>query len=637
MMESTPALEPTTEPAFWQRMLPFVRLVAAWLLTLGVLVYFWGRTLIMWMMLGRPEWPYPAGLVAALAAVMALTYQLSAALNRPRLDRWVVWGVPLSWVATIVLVVFLNTGTLMPRLYVVLIFCPATLWVVWAAWMCYRPLRWTVRVAVLDGLALGVVFSLFLLRVDGLTGDRKLNFAWRWEKPAQEWQGALEDKEPSSPGERPDLTRTTDHDYSQFLGPERLGVALQRNSILSAYMGERLNFEHNICHSSSNYVAKPLGVLPEVRLARDWKAHPPREIWRKPVGAGWSSFAVVGDYAVTQEQRGPDECVVCYRVADGAEVWVHTDAARFDQTMGGPGPRATPTVAGGRVYSVGATGILNCLDGATGRAVWSLNILEDNQADNISHGVCASPLVIDDKVIVCPTGADGTSLVAYHRDTKARLWRAGKHQASYGSPLLTELAGTQQILLYTSEGVAAHDPADGRLLWDFPWTNNQRVNCSQPVPHAGAPDQVFLSTDYDKGCAPLAVERLADGRWTCHQKWRSNRMQTRFTTAVVHDGYAYGLDGGILACIDLATGKKYRKFGRYEYGQVLLAGDLLLVQAEKGDVVLVEPSPQECRELGRVHALSSKTWNNPALAGKYLLARNDREAVCYELTLENGS
>ncbi len=600
MMESTPALEPTTEPPSWQRLTPVVRLIVAWVLTLGVLVYFWGRTLIFWMMVGRPEPTFLVGLVAALAAVMALTYRLSAALNRPRLDRWVVWGVPLSWVATIVLVVFLNTGTLMPRPYVVLIFCPATLWVVWAAWIFYRPWRWY-RLGVLLFLELRVVLSLSLLRVDGLTGDRKLNFAWRWEKPAREWEGVPENKEPSSPGERPDLTHTTDHDYAQFLGPQRLGV------------------------------------LPEVRLARDWKAHPPREVWRKPVGAGWGSFAVAGGYAVTQEQRGPDECVVCYRVADGAEVWVHTDAARFDRTLGGPGPRATPAVAGGRVYSVGATGILNCLDGATGRSVWSVNILEDNQAENISHGVCASPLVIDDKVIVCPTGADGPSLVAYHRETKARLWRAGKHQASYGSPLLTELAGTKQILLYTSEGVAAHDPADGRILWDFPWTNNQRVNCSQPVPHAGAPDQVFLSTDYDKGCTLLAVERLSDGGWTCHQKWRSNRMQTRFTTAVVRDGYAYGLDGGILACIDLATGKKYRKFGRYEYGQVLLAGDLLLVQAEKGDVVLVEPSPQDCRELGRIHALSSKTWNNPALAGKYLLVRNDREAVCYELTPENGS
>ncbi len=601
MMDTRPVPESEAEPFARKRIIsPLLRLVIAWGLTLGVLVYFWGRTLVIWMMTGRPEALFLAGLVAGLAAVMMLTYRLSADLNRPRLDQWVIWGVPLSWVATIALVVFLNTGTLMPRLYVLLIFVPATLWVVWAAWMCYRPLRWSIRVGVLYLLALGVVLSLVLFRVDGLTGDRKLNFAWRWDKPAREWEGVPENKEPSSPGERADLTHTTDHDYAQFLGPQRLAV------------------------------------LPNVRLARDWKAHPPRAVWRRPVGAGWGSFAVVGDYAVTQEQRGPDECVVCYRIADGLEVWVHTDAARFDRTLGGPGPRATPTIADGRVYSVGGTGILNCLDGANGRALWSVDILQDNQAQNIDHGVCASPLVFEDKVIVCPTGANGISLAAYKRETGARLWRAGKDRASYGSPLLTKLAGVTQILLYTSQGVAAHDPADGRHLWDFSWTNGQRVNCSQPVPHAGAPDQVFLSTDYDKGCTLLAVERLADGTWRCRQKWQSNRMQTRFTTVVVHDGYAYGLDGGILAGLDLATGKKYRKFGRYEYGQVLLAGDLLLVQAEKGDVVLVEPSPTECREMGRIHALSGKTWNNPALAGKYLLIRNDHEAACYELPLENG-
>jgi outer membrane protein assembly factor BamB len=607
MLETKPAPEtPKTSP-LWERMIlrlrrmAFVRLAIAWVMTLGVLVYFWGRTLVIWMMIGRPEAPFLAGLVVSLAAVMLLTYRLSAELNRPRLDRFVIWGVPLSWVGTIALVVFLNTGTLMPRLYVLLIFVPATLWVVWAAWMFYRPVPWLIRSGVLVLLGSGVSVSLNFLRVDGLTGDRKLNFAWRWEKPAQEWEGVPEDKQPASPENRPNLTRTTDHDYAQFLGPQRLAV------------------------------------LPDAHLARDWKAHPPREVWRKAVGTGWSAFAVVGDYAITQEQRGPDECVVCYRIPDGAEVWVHTDAARFDKTLGGPGPRATPTIAGGRVYSVGATGILNCLDGATGQAVWSLNIQGDPENDNISHGVCASPLVLGEKVIVCPTGANRISLAAYNRDTGDRVWQAGKYQASYGSPLVTELAGTTQILLYTSEGVSAHDPVDGRILWDFSWTNSERVNCSQPVPHAGAPDQVFLSTDYNQGCTLLAVERLSDGSWACRQKWRSNRMQTRFTTCVVHGGYAYGLDGGFLACLDLATGKKYRKFGRYEYGQVLRVGELLLIQAEKGDVVLVEPSPQECRELGRIHALSSKTWNNPALAGKYLLVRNDHEAVCYELPLEPGS
>src|SRR5262249_21662848 len=264
------------------------------------------------------------------------------------------------------------------------------------------------------------------------------------------------------------------------------------------------------------------GVVPGVRLARDWEQSPPRLLWRKPVGAGWGAFAVVGDYAFTQEQRGEQECVVCYRVADGATMWVHADPVhsegpvRFDPSMGGHGPRTTPTVADGRVYAVGATGLLNCLDGATGRAVWSVNILEDNEAENLFHGVCGSPLLVDDRVVVSPTGSNGISLAAYDRATGRRVWRAGKHRTRYRSPLLAELGGVKQILLYNAEGVAGHDAATGELLWTFPWTNGEHTNCSQPIPHAGAPDQVFVSTGYGTGAALIRVERTESPPWTVH-------------------------------------------------------------------------------------------------------------------------
>src|SRR5262249_41953124 len=190
-----------------------------------------------------------------------------------------------------------------------------------------------------------------LRKVEGLGGDAKVNIAWRWtETDRARW-----DDEAKTSTDAADLTPAGDRDYPQFLGPSRLGV------------------------------------LPHVRLARDWNQTPPREGWRKPIGAGWGAVAVGGDYAITPEQRGGGGWVVCYRLKDGGQVWVHKDAAHFTGSMGGPGPRATPTISGGRVYTVGATGLLNCLDGATGRAVWSVNILQDNDAENISHGVCGSP------------------------------------------------------------------------------------------------------------------------------------------------------------------------------------------------------------------------------------------------------
>src|SRR5262249_17922522 len=155
------------------------------------------------------------------------------------------------------------------------------------------------------------------------------------------------------------------------------------------------------------------GEQSHVSLARDWSKVPPRPLWRKEVGPGWSAFAVVGDYAITQEQRGAQEIVACYRVSDGEQIWTHEDAARFDSSMGGIGPRATPTIADGKVYTVGATGILNALDGETGELLWSVDILKDNDGHNIDHGVCGSPLVLGDRVVVSPTGAKNSSLAAY--------------------------------------------------------------------------------------------------------------------------------------------------------------------------------------------------------------------------------
>jgi outer membrane protein assembly factor BamB len=567
-----------------------LRLIAAWVLTLTVLPYAWGRTAIIWMLVGRPETEYALMLLAGIVTVMVLTRGLAVELGRSWLDRLVAWGVPLTWVAWTLLLLQQRTGPLLPWWWVAVPFVPATLWVVWLSWMFYRPrsgrTRWGMTALLVLLLGGGLT-----LKVEGLTGNSNVNFAWRTVKPnevflSREASGAA------------DLTRTTADDYAQYLGPQRLGV------------------------------------VPHARLARDWERRPPRLLWKKPVGAGWGAFAVVGEYAFTQEQRGDEECTVCYRVSDGTTAWVHADRTRFDSSMGGPGPRATPTVAASRVYAVGATGLLNCLDGATGRSLWSINILYDNQGQRIDHGVCGSPLLVDDLVVVCPTGNDNVTLAAYHRDTGKRVWQGGGQAASYGSPLLAELGGTRQVLIYGAAGVAGHDPASGKALWSFPWTNTDRINCSQPWPNAGGPGQIFAGTGYNKGSTLVHVERSPDGDWSCRPLWNNRRLKTKFTSAVLHDNYLYGLDEGILQCLDVKTGKQMWKDGRYEHGQVLLAGDLLLIQAESGDIALVEASPQGFHELGRTPALDGKTWNQPALAGKYLLVRNDHEAACLELARE---
>lgn len=597
MTDSIPA---STQLRWWS----LTRLLSALVITPTVLIYQWGYSLIVGMMDGSPPRDALVTLGGGIAVVMLLTARLSPRLAGFRFERIVPQTVGAVWVAVTSLLILLRAGETMSRFAVLALFVPATLWVVWLAWMLYRPWSWRVR---LGGLALCVALVapfLLLLKTAGLTGGANVNFAWR-AAPAELTSLSTAIAVPAGDENEVDLAATTADDFPQFLGPERTGV------------------------------------LPAARLSPDWQGHPPRELWRRAVGEGWGAFAVVGAYAVTQEQRVGDEAIVCYRVADGEPVWAHVYPARFDEStggsnMGGTGPRATPTIVAGRVYALGATGILHCLEGATGRVVWSVDVQDDNAGHTIGHGVCGSPLVVDDLVIVAPTGSDRACLAAYDRHTGRRTWNAGRHSASYGSPALATLAGHAQILLYTHDGVEAHDVKTGEFLWNYTWTNPVQVNCSQPLIIDGPAGRVLLSTGYGTGSVLLEVA-LGSGNWSVKEVWKSSgKMKTKFTTAVRLGDCVYGLDDGILACVELTTGAQRWKGGRYQHGQILLAGDLLLVQAENGEVVLVQPDPARLIELGRIAALTGKTWNNLALAGKHLLVRNDHEAACYALPLAAG-
>lgn len=433
-----------------------------------------------------------------------------------------------------------------------------------------------------------------LFEIEGVTGDVLPIFRLRWGKPVVAGE-KLAGADPAAVVARPASARG---DFPQFLGPNRNAI-----------------------------------ITDGPRLARDWHERPPQLMWRQTVGAAWSGFAVVGDRAITQEQRGEEETVVCYDLGTGREMWVHADAAHYHTTTAGEGPRCTPTVTGNRVVTLGATGILNCLDLATGRRVWSTNIVEANEARLVGWGVAGSPLVLEDRVLVNPGGDAGRSLVAYDLATGKFVWGGGDDPASYSSPCAGVLGDIPQVLIFNQPAVVGHEAATGRVLWRYPWGIGQ--------PHVALPlvlpgDRVLVSSGYGVGSELLHIRRLEDGTFGVKPIWKSIRLKAKFNNPVEKGGYVYGLDDGILVCLELAAGELRWKGDRYGHGQFLLVRDLLLVTAENGDVVMIEPAPEEPRELGRFAAVRGKTWNPPALAGEWLLVRNHREAACWRLAVESA-
>jgi outer membrane protein assembly factor BamB len=372
------------------------------------------------------------------------------------------------------------------------------------------------------------------------------------------------------------------------------------------------------------------GTLDAPRLARDWASRPPRRLWRQPLGQAWSGFAISGGIAVTQEQRGEEERVVAYETRSGRPLWSHADRTRYETVIAGVGPRATPTIEGSRVFTLGATGILNAIDLASGERLWSHDVVEETGARLPDWGRSCSPLLVDGRVVVIAGGSDGRRLVAYDAASGAPAWAAGEGGASYSSPTLVTLAGRRQLVVLNAASVSGHDPATGVVLWEQPFPPGQ-PNVAMPL--LLDPERLLVSVGYGVGSKAYRVSETG-GALRATLEWESPRLKSKFANLVIHEGFIYGLDDGVLTCLDPARGERRWKSGRHGHGQLLLVAGLLLVQTEEGELVLIEPSPDSCRELARFPVLDGKTWNPPALAGSLLLVRNDREAAAYELPVE---
>ncbi|MCB9383811.1 MAG: PQQ-binding-like beta-propeller repeat protein [Bryobacterales bacterium] len=366
------------------------------------------------------------------------------------------------------------------------------------------------------------------------------------------------------------------------------------------------------------------GVIEGVKIRTDW---PLEELWRTRVGGGYASMVIAEGKLFTIEQRRGQEVVAAYAVDNGHELWTHGWDAQFEESLGGPGPRATPTYANGRIYALGAEGELECLRAADGKLVWRTNILADAGSRNPQWAMSGAPLVLDGRVIVQP-GGQGTSVAAYDAATGKILWQSGDDPAGYASPQAATLAGREQALIFSGSRLFAVDPSDGSELWEFPFAPSPAINVGQPIQVSDA--KVWISSGYGRGAVLLEIRKSGDG-FEVEKLWDKNTMKNKFNSSVLCQGHVYGLDDGIMAAIDVETGERDWKGGRYGFGQLLLADGYVLVLTEKGALTLVKATPEAHEEVASFDVLDGKTWNVPAYADGVLFVRNQTEMAAYRL------
>jgi hypothetical protein len=470
-----------------------------------------------------------------------------------------------------------------------------SVWALGLALLRHRPWRRGLVLAAALALSWG---AFLLLRAEGMGGDGQMALRWRWSAtPEQlylaERQQAAELPLPAA--DRPPL-QTRSGDWPEFRGPGRDGT------------------------------------LHGVRIATDWDAAPPRLVWRRRIGPAWSSIAVVGDRLFTQEQLGKHEAVVCLDAVTGRTLWSHQDEARHEDVQGGPGPRATPTVAAGRIFAQGATGVLNCLDAETGARRWSRDLAADAGAPKPMWGFSSSPLIVGELVIVFVGGDTEKTLLAYRADSGQPAWSAPAGKTSYSSPQLASVGGAPQLLFVSDRGLFGIDPTSGAALWHHATPSGNPGVPRAVQPRVVGTHGILFDAGPDLGTARIELAQTG-GAWAATERWLSRQLKPSFNDFVVHDGSIYGFDGRVLCCTDLETGRRRWKEGRYGSGQVLLLADqaLLLVVTDEGEAVLVAADPAGHRELGRCQAVEGKTWSHPAIAHGRLYLRSANEIACYEL------
>ncbi len=440
-----------------------------------------------------------------------------------------------------------------------------------------------------------------LLQNHGVWGDFAFDFDWRWNTtPEERFLASRSEKQSESAIEDVEAAKAAfaTPQWPGFRGPNRDGT--QRG----------------------------------VKYSDTLRDAAPKELWRIQVGPAWSSFAVAGDYLVTQEQRGDSEVVACYDARSGREVWTHGIASRFFEGLGGLGPRATPSIAGGFVYSLGAEGWLMKLDAINGQEVWKVDLRQAADRQPPMWGFSSSPHVFDSTVAVHCGGKGDKGILAFDTETGEPRWSVTASEQSYGSLQSVDLQGMSLLTILTDEGALFLNPSTGEIALNYSWKHD---GYRALQPQVIDKNRVLIPTGLGTGTRLIEVNRDGDGL-VAQELWTTRNLKPDFNDVVVHKGYVYGFDDSIFTCISAGDGARMWKGGRYGKGQVLLLADsdLLLVLGERGELALLSADPSERKEFWKIDAIEGKTWNHPVVVGNRLFIRNAQEAVCYELPLQEA-
>jgi outer membrane protein assembly factor BamB len=505
----------------------------------------------------------------------------------PRTERWgaIVLVILALFITSLLIHESISTGGQGMMFFIYAIPVMGIAFLIWAV-LTHRLGDKTRRITMLLTILLVSGFWI-ILKTEGITGDFNPDLQWRWAR---------------SPEERLLLQE----------GDERIKqIHIQSDLAIKAEWPGFRGADRD-------------GIVRGVQIETDWSAAPPEELWRRPIGPGCSSFAVGGPFLFTQEQRGEEEIVSCYHLNTGNPVWKHRDIARFWDSHAGAGPRSTPTLSNGYLYTLGATGILNALNAVDGSVVWSRDVTQDTDVKHSGWGFSSSPLVHDNLIIVAVVG----QLIAYDIENGNPQWYGPDGGDSYSSPHLISVNGIHQILLQSGKGLISIAPDKGNVLWEYVWSGDSRI----VQPAVITEHDLLVCRGDGMALRHISINRGTEA-WTFQEHWTSSQLKPNFNDLVVHKGYAYGFNGPILTCIDIGNGERIWRGGRYG-GQILLLADqdLMLILTEKGELAMVEASPDQFRELSKFEAIEGKTWNHPAMAGNILLVRNGEEMAAYRLS-----